>query len=136
MESCAQRTESTELARKQAYKCAARTDSKQSPQTIQSGHDGRYANDVDEVTSCQLASCRNAGDVSRASPGRTDRLWQCKEPSGRRLANMALNRNHTQNGGVLVTNGERCVCYIARVWMFLVTSELPPRFWLCLPPTA
>ena len=66
---------SDQLARKQAHKTrSSDTFLNNRPLSLQPGRDGRYADDVDEVTSCQLASCRNAGDVSRASPGRTDRL--------------------------------------------------------------
>lgn len=38
--------------------------------------------------------------------------------------NMALNRNHSQNGGVLINNGEWCVYYLTCVWIILLTSYL------------
>lgn len=43
---------------------------------------------------------------------------------------MALNRNHSQNGGVLVSNGERHV-YNIQAGLFIVWSgRLSPLVWL------
>lgn len=65
----------------------------------------------------------------------TGRLQQ-RQRSRRRVSNMALNRNHSQNGGVLINNGETYVFRVACVWLVLLTSELSPLFSVCLPLTS